>query len=455
MAQYKPPYTPPSSLELETLFNHLRSIIGAVIAAWRQKPIPTEKRWVLVMESGSRHILQRPTSAPLDILQADLRSTKQFETLHRYVVSTESLAQYFAIDGRGDVTTVDWALRDTPWVGTVNVIAAYLRSATRFADVDEVAFAALTRRLRVELEKSTFTHRLRYYLPYVALERDFDLPNSVRVRTLSSQEREEFYNWCRDDGVMLGNASDAAEASAIIEHSFEMPRGRSQGFFDIDPDDYQLALRLASPEPLQVLVGSQLIDTLVYSPREVQLGRPRAIVSRSVIKLKRGTAQLAARMLPAVQIRTTETETAIARLHFATERERAEDRFLDLVVGLESLANGGDKTEVTFKFRQRLAALIGTDTDDRVAIFDRANKIYGARSKVAHGTSSVVKELASLTADADWYLRRAIVAVLETPRYASIKSLDEDILRGTCRFVTSDLTPLSYSIAEAILEAEQ
>ncbi len=355
-----------------------------------------------------------------------------------------------AIDGRGDVVTIDWALRDFPWAAIVNVVASYLNRAETFETIDEAAFRNLCFDLENELEKRTFTHRIRFYLPFVSLENDFELPNSVAVRILTNREREDFYNWCRESGAMVGNAHDVAEVGVVIEHEFELPRGRSQGFFDINPDQYQLALRLASEHPVSVLVGTQLTKALVYSALEIQIGRPNAIVRRSANTFSTTAANLASDILSLLKGNATAAKTAISRLQFASDRERLEDRFLDLVVGLESIVNGDEKGEVTFKFRQRLAALIGTDAEERVEIFKSAGKIYAARSSVAHGTASAAKGLENLTAAADRFLRRAIVTILETPRYSSIANLDDDVLKGTCQFVSADTTPLSFRLTRTI-----
>jgi hypothetical protein len=357
------------------------------------------------------------------------------------------MEQYFVIDGRGDVSTIDWAREETPWMSITTVMIRYFVQS-RTKTWDEAAFERFSNRLGTELRKPSFTHRLRLYLASTDVpEEAVTLPGDVQLRRLSLEEREDLYQWAREYGPMTGDVTPVTTVRSVLEYRFELPRGRSHGFIPIDTDLYRIALRIAAATPGAVLIATQRIDALCTSDFEQPIGRakPGPLVREPAV-LTTEAVELAGRILALLQGGVpTQLETAVRRLDYSTDRDRVEDRFLDLVVGLESIVNGGDTNEVTFKFRQRLAALIGRNAGDRQEIFASANAVYSARSKVAHGEKTK-KPLDELTRSADWYLRRAITALLEQPDYRSVPRLDDALLTGVCRFVTADSEPLGNSI---------
>lgn len=66
-----------------------------------------------------------------------------------------------------------------------------------------------------------------------------------------------------------------------------------------------------------------------------------------------------------------------------------------------------DNTEVSHKNAERVAALLGTDIDNRMKIYSEVKKAYGVRSKLTHGqpVNNNIDELKSLARELDHILR--------------------------------------------------
>lgn len=76
--------------------------------------------------------------------------------------------------------------------------------------------------------------------------------------------------------------------------------------------------------------------------------------------------------------------SAMRRLSAALDGAYAADRLFDAVAGLEGLLVAS-QTEVSHKFAERTALLIGGTANERIDLFEKMKKAYSLRSKVAHG----------------------------------------------------------------------
>ena len=77
----------------------------------------------------------------------------------------------------------------------------------------------------------------------------------------------------------------------------------------------------------------------------------------------------------------------IGRLRDAVSRSLPRDSVVDLVIALESmLAADTSALEVTFRFRNRGASLLGAEFGDARTRLSLLSSIYGARSKIVHGS---------------------------------------------------------------------
>lgn len=114
---------------------------------------------------------------------------------------------------------------------------------------------------------------------------------------------------------------------------------------------------------------------------------------------------------------------ALRRFRYASEREREEDRLVDLLIAAESLFLQDEGKELSYRLRQRVAFLLGTTLQDRLAISSDIKNAYDSRSKVVHGSGKNHKEPLSATVPKiEGYLRsslqKAILLVSQNRRPA-------------------------------------
>ena len=124
----------------------------------------------------------------------------------------------------------------------------------------------------------------------------------------------------------------------------------------------------------------------------------------------------------------------IRRFNFAFERSRFEDRFVDLMVVLESIfVRDSGAGEISYKFRMRMAAFFADKGGlvQRHKVRDIARLAYELRSGIVHGESQVLEKvekkldalgiagLHGLTESIEEYARVVIRALLEKPELAN------------------------------------
>ena len=114
----------------------------------------------------------------------------------------------------------------------------------------------------------------------------------------------------------------------------------------------------------------------------------------------------------------TYIDTALRRLRYAAERERAEDRVLDLMIAAEALflgmAGPNEKTEVRLRVSLYAASFLAQDRDERRAVFKEMRDAYDMRSTIAHGAGSVDAAKATVIADIlDGHVRKGLRQVIQ------------------------------------------
>ncbi|MDR2728024.1 MAG: hypothetical protein LBB56_02745 [Chitinispirillales bacterium] len=131
---------------------------------------------------------------------------------------------------------------------------------------------------------------------------------------------------------------------------------------------------------------------------------------------------------------------AIGRLNRSALRNNEEDTILDVVIGLELLLSDNNKSELTYKFSSRMAA-ISTLYDNFPFspnnVKEHITKIYGYRSNVVHSgeakpatkiiqlSESAAIETIELAID---YLKFAIEILAKNPKYLESQKIDELIM---------------------------
>lgn len=128
------------------------------------------------------------------------------------------------------------------------------------------------------------------------------------------------------------------------------------------------------------------------------------------------------------------------RLNAAFLRSSQSDVVLDACIGLETLLGDPTPGELTHKLATRLAALARHSRHSRLLperVFSSAKRLYRARSAIVHGRTQKEKgreiEIAEgkklHAADvAVEFLRLALRAILEEPKYVSPNEIDVDLL---------------------------
>jgi hypothetical protein len=114
----------------------------------------------------------------------------------------------------------------------------------------------------------------------------------------------------------------------------------------------------------------------------------------------------------------TYIDTALRRLRYGAERERAEDRVLDLMIAAEALflgmAGPNEKTEVSLRVSLYAASLLAKDKEERRSVFNEMRDAYKMRSTIAHGAGSVDAAHAAATADIlDAHVRKGLRQVIQ------------------------------------------
>jgi Apea-like HEPN len=107
-----------------------------------------------------------------------------------------------------------------------------------------------------------------------------------------------------------------------------------------------------------------------------------------------------------------------------TQGFQDQERIIDIVIALENIF-GKDvlkqTTEIGYRLRMQAARYLGESIDERKTLQKFFSKLYALRSKIVHGNASNVadmvqkdfkKPLSEVVAEAEKYLRRALVKLL-------------------------------------------
>jgi|GEM_PF-1901602 hypothetical protein len=95
----------------------------------------------------------------------------------------------------------------------------------------------------------------------------------------------------------------------------------------------------------------------------------------------------------------------LRRLVDGLGRTRLDDRIVDYSIGLEALLTNAVPDELSYRFALRGAIIRGETGHDRHQAFQEFKDLYGARSKIVHGGSTVKLDLRTLAANGETLLR--------------------------------------------------
>lgn len=129
---------------------------------------------------------------------------------------------------------------------------------------------------------------------------------------------------------------------------------------------------------------------------------------------------------------------ALRRWDDATERLREDDKLIDYWIALESLFAPDSSQEVRYRASLRVAAFLGQTPDERGTIYSEIRKSYDTRSDIVHGNVNSFNqnrkqrfeaELASISRQTRSYLRRALLAILNSDEPFDPTATETQLLR--------------------------
>ncbi len=120
---------------------------------------------------------------------------------------------------------------------------------------------------------------------------------------------------------------------------------------------------------------------------------------------------------------------AIRRFSYASEREREDDRLVDLMIAAESLflADAGapqERGELRYRLALRAAFFIDSPEHSKRAIFKHMRRAYDARSAIVHGGGEPSSELLKSPTDAPLRLKDFVNLTEHFVRLALKKRID-------------------------------
>jgi len=115
--------------------------------------------------------------------------------------------------------------------------------------------------------------------------------------------------------------------------------------------------------------------------------------------------------------------SAIQRFGYAGERNRPEDRLVDLMIAAESLfLNASERDELSFRLALRFAYYVDIPGFSRAERFKHMRNAYNARSALVHGGEQDPR-LLTLPGEGRVTLERFVEAVEQSVRLALVKAV--------------------------------
>jgi len=123
-------------------------------------------------------------------------------------------------------------------------------------------------------------------------------------------------------------------------------------------------------------------------------------------------------------------QVALTRFNYAYERERPEDRLIDLWVALEALFLGPEQQqELSYRAALRVAYYLEQPGPTRQALYNQVKRSYSHRSRVVHGHPPP-SDIAQTLEHVESALRKSLGKVLTSGGTPNLSQLDGQIARG-------------------------
>jgi hypothetical protein len=123
-------------------------------------------------------------------------------------------------------------------------------------------------------------------------------------------------------------------------------------------------------------------------------------------------------------------QLALRRLNSAVERTSKADRILDYWIGLEALFLPQIKQELSYRAALRIAAILGTDPENRQERYEIAKKSYGIRSKIIHGDDVPTVTVDQVESETQELLRLSLLRAISSEGFPDMSGVDLKLARG-------------------------
>ena len=269
-------------------------------------------------------------------------------------------------------------------------------------------------------------------------EETLEIEAGVRLRSLTDEERAEFWEKFADDPALTGvTIEQLNQWSHALDLRWEMVRRSPADYSPVDEKiiDVVRAMRLHHPGQVGYALTWTRIDPADW-PGSGPWVRDRLTTSRSGSSfgvmgssVEAQSVEKIRRLLAALRATKGDKALSIALRRFdqASGREDDEDTLIDLWIAFEALLLPDGSTELNYRVALRLARLCGDTPEQREDIFSSAKESYRARSKIVHGESppEAMPQILSRTRD---IAREAVSRWLLHRPADGVKGLDRALL---------------------------
>jgi hypothetical protein len=282
---------------------------------------------------------------------------------------------------------------------------------------------------------------LNFRIPY-----EIDLDKTTKLRPLTLQEMEEWYNHEPFKIIRDLHITDLGYSQSVVEFTIEEPHAsdpatRMQRVIRNNQlsQRIQRILRLVTNMPVCFVFTETVSESVLYLNRQILAGQH----NQRILNLPEFIPMLnedQIRLLISLwnsdgsNVNANLIDLALDRLTDAFDRKRDEDKLIDYWVGLESLFAPDANQELKFRAALRIAAFIGKTAEERLSIFEEARASYDWRSATVHGggkpSKRVVKDfpLNKITSKTGQLLRTAILQIYQSSGEFDITQIEKRLL---------------------------
>jgi hypothetical protein len=373
-------------------------------------------------------------------MSAHITVVDGYNDVRNIIVGSPGLSDYFCRDGMGiradppDEYSLGQRLLSFVYEAATS---SYEREQS-LSDLDP-GFDVAFEKLKGELLSPYLTRQIVALLHRTRIEGGFEIGDGVKIRPASLKERNDYIG--RSATIAFGAPAPLDTSIRPIIHSESLLEIRLNGprtlRWELPAIDTLLeqslgSLRIDPGVAVPVIATYIMLDSVGYTYGTGVIQRAEPLPQLEWQTISSDSIETARLLLEKFQSSPNRlfVETAVRRLNSGLARLKAEDAFIDYMVGMESMMTDQKQTgEITYKISMRTSAMIGSSLAERAEIKRDMNALYGKRSGVLHGKPNST----DLTADVkrlNSYLRRLIKTLLYLEELFQPNTADMRLLEG-------------------------